>query len=65
MNNIIINPITMEEVYDRLCAVLTCYENPGDDGNGWTEENKNEYLYENIVQIVNDIETFPSEYCEM
>lgn len=50
------NPVTFEEVYNRLCEVLKCYENPGNDGNRWTEENKNNYMYENIVQIVCDIE---------
>lgn len=62
MNNLEMMPITLEEVHDRLCAALTNYENPDEEVNGWTEENKSEWLYEDIVQIVNDIVTSPHEW---
>ena len=60
MNNFEQAPITVKEIYDRLCATLTNYENPGCD-NDLTEGNKYQYLYENVVQLVNDIDTFPHE----
>ena len=53
------NAITLKEVYDRLCEVLESYNHPNESTNGWTEGNRDAFMYENIVQIVSDIETFP------
>ena len=53
--------ITINKIYDKLCMALTNYENPDKDVNGWTEDDKSEFLYESVLEVVNDISTLSHE----